>query len=200
MRHSKSELGYLAPARDFGHTASVVLVAGAVGATAAGGAVLALLGGPGSDSSLATPAVMRSVEPAVTRAAGPSPAKRTAASAAAPAQPARANASPLQEQALPSSTAGGQPAAVNGELDSGSPAELAAAPERAAAHDAAGTGKSAATPAGTPPAEAAPAEKKVNRKPAFFSRYAWRGGFFRDGGRWGGGGFYRDRGWRRDVW
>lgn len=200
MRHSGSELGYLAPARDFGRTASIVLVAGAIGATAAGGAVLALLGGPGSDSSLATPAVLRSVEPAVTRAAGSSPAKRTAASSAAPAQTARANAaSPLQEQAPPSSsTAGGQPAAINSELDSGSPAELTAAPERsAAAHDAAG--KAAATPAGGPPAEAAPAEKKVNKKPAFFSRYAWRGGFFRDNGRWGGG-FYRDRGWRRDVW
>ena len=200
MRHSGSELGYLAPARDFGRTASIVLVAGAVGATAAGGAVLALLGGPGSDSSLATPAVMRSVEPAVIRAAGPLPAKRTAASSAAPTQTARANAaSPLQEQALPSSIAGGQPATGSGELDSGSPAELAAAPERAAAaHDVAG--KAAATPAGAPPPEAAPAEKKVNKKPAFFSRYAWRGGFFRDSGRWGGGGFYRDRGWRRDIW
>jgi hypothetical protein len=200
MRHSKSELGYLAPARDFGHTASVVLVAGAVGATAAGGAVLALLGGPGSDSSLATPAVMRSVEPVVTRAAGPSSANRTRASSAAPAQTARANAASFaQEQVLPSSTAGGQPAAVNGELDSGSPEELPAAPERSvAAHDAAG--KAAATPAGAPPAEAAAPEKKVNKKPAFFSRYAWRGGFFRDSGRWGGGGFYRDRGWRRDVW
>jgi hypothetical protein len=200
MRRSGSELSYLAPARDFGRTASVVLVAGAIGATAAGGAVLALLGGPGSDSSLATPAVMRSVEPVVTRAAGPSPVKRTTASSAAPSQTARANAaSPLQEQALPSSAAGGQPATISSELDSGSPAEPAAAPERtAAAHDAAG--KAAATPAGAPAAEAAPAEKKVNKKPAFFSRYAWRGGFFRDSGRWGGGGFYRERGWRRDVW
>jgi hypothetical protein len=199
MRHSGSELGYLAPARDFGRTASIVLVAGAVGATAAGGAVLALLGGPGSDSSLATPAVMRSVEPAVTRAAGPSAAKRTTASSAAPAQTARANASPLQEQALASSTPGSQPATGSSEPDSGSAAELAATPERAGgAHDAAG--KAAATPAAAPPAEGAPAEKKVSKKPAFFSRYAWRGGFFRDSGRWGGGGFYRDRGWRRDVW
>jgi hypothetical protein len=200
MRRSGSELSYLAPARDFGRTASVVLVAGAIGATAAGGAVLALLGGPGSDSSLATPAVMRSVEPAVARAAGPLPVKRTTASSAAPSQTARANAtSPLQEQPLPSTTANGQPATVGSELDSGSPAEVAGTSERTAgAHDAAG--KAAATPAGAPPAEATPAEKKVNKKPAFFSRYAWRGGFFRDNGRWGGGGFYRDRGWRRDVW
>ena len=47
MRHPGSEFGYLAPARDFGRTASIVLVAGAVGATAAAGAVFALLGGPG---------------------------------------------------------------------------------------------------------------------------------------------------------
>jgi hypothetical protein len=199
MRRSGSELGYLAPAREFGRTASMVLVAGAVGATAAGGAVLALLGGPGSDSSLATPAVMRSVEPAVARIAGPSPAKRTAASSA-PAQTARANAvSPLQEQALSSTTANGQPATVSSEVDSGSPAEVAGTSERtAAAHDTS-KASAAATPAAAPPAEAAPAEKKVNKKPAYFSRYAWRGGFFRDNGRWGGG-FYRDRGWRRDVW
>ena len=49
MRHPGSEFGYLAPARDFGRTASIVLVAGAVGATAAAGAVFALLGGPGAE-------------------------------------------------------------------------------------------------------------------------------------------------------
>src|SRR5690242_19905579 len=165
MRHSKSELGYLAPARDFVHTASVVLVAGAVGATAAGGAVLALLGGPGSDSSLATPAVMRSVEPVVMRAAGPSAGKRTAASSAAPAQTARSNAaSALQVQALPSSTGNGQPAISASEFDSVSPGEVAATSERtAAAHDSGG--KATASPAAPLPAEAAPAEKKVNKKP-----------------------------------
>jgi hypothetical protein len=143
---------------------------------------------------------MRSVEPVMTRAVGPSQVKRATASSAAPAQTAKANAAALvPEQALPPSTANGQPAAASSELDSGSPTEVAAAPERAAAtHDS--LGKASATPAAATPAEAAPAEKKVNKKPAFFSRYAWRGGFFRDSGRWGGGGFYRDRGWRRDVW
>jgi len=77
MRLPGSDFGYLEPARDFRRTASIVLVAGAIGATAAAGAVFALLGGPTVDSSLATPALTRSLEPAVTRTAAPSQAKRT---------------------------------------------------------------------------------------------------------------------------
>src|SRR4029077_9689260 len=110
MRHPGSEFGYLAPAREFGRTASIVLVAGAVGATAAAGAVFALIGGPGGDSSLATPAVTRSVESTAARPGAPSQAKRTIPPSLPPTQTARVNApSTLHEQPLPS-VGNGQPA------------------------------------------------------------------------------------------
>lgn len=205
MRQSGSDFGYLAPARDFSRTASIVLVAGAVGATAAAGAVFALLGGPTVDSSLATPALTRSLEPVVTRTTAPAQAKRTiapslestqTAKVKAPStsherQPPVGNAQPIVEAASePEPTPGVSPA----EADA-TPLEHAAGP-----HDSAAKTAGAAAAAGnTPPADAAQTEKKANKKPAFFSRYAWRSGFFRDSGRWGGG-FYRDRGWRRDVW
>lgn len=203
MRQSGSDFGYLAPARDFSRTASIVLVAGAVGATAAAGAVFALVGGPSGDSSLTTPAVTRSVESAVIRTAAPTQAKRTIPPSAAPMQAARVNAPSAVQEKQQSPARNDQPvveAASEMETTPASPAEGAAAPvERAAVvHDPAPkTAGAAATAGNTTAAETAQPEKKVNKKPALFSRYAWRSGFFRD--RWGGG-FYRDRGWRHDVW
>ncbi len=204
MRQPGSDFGYLAPARDFSRTASIVLVAGAVGATAAAGAVFALLGGSTVDSSLATPSLTRSVEPAVARTAAPSPAKRTNPPSLPPTQTARVSAPSAQQEQQPPAGNGRPAVEATSELESTpaeSPTEAAAAPiERAAAaHDSAAKTAGAAAAAGTPGAEATPTEKKASKKPALFSRYAWRGGFFRDSGRWGGG-FYRDRGWRRDVW
>ena len=206
MRHPGSEFGYLAPAREFGRTASIVLVAGAVGATAAAGAVFALLGGPEVDSSPATPAVTRSFESTVTRAGAPSQAKRTIPPALPPTQAARVNAPSTLHEQQPSSVGNGQPAVEGtGELEylqRGRPRKQLQ-PRRSvrqAGHDSAAKTAGAAAAAGnTPGAETAQAEKKASKKPASSSRYAWRGGFFRDSGRWGGG-FYRDRGWRRDVW
>jgi hypothetical protein len=202
MRQSGSEFGYLAPARDFSRTASIVLVAGAVGATAAAGAVFALLGGPTVDSSLATPAVTRPIESAVAHTAAPSQVKRT--NPPPVTQIARVNAPSTLPERVPPPVGNNQPAvAATTELEATPAVPLteaaAAPPERATGtHDAAAksTGTAAAN-TNTPTAEGAQGEKKAIKKPAVFSRYAWRGGFFRD--RWGGG-FNRDRGWRRDVW
>jgi hypothetical protein len=205
MRQSGSDFGYLAPARDFSRTASIVLVAGAVGATAAAGAVFALVGGPSVDSSLATPAVTRSVESAVIRTAAPTQAKRTIPPSAPPMQAARVNAPSTVQEKQQSPARNDQPAVeATNELETtpASPAEGVTAPvERAAVvHDSAAKTAGAAATAGNATAvETSQPEKKAYKKPALFSRYAWRSGFFRDNGRWGGG-FYRDRGWRHDVW
>jgi len=41
--------------------------------------------------------------------------------------------------------------------------------------------------------------KRAMKKPNVTSHYAWRGGYYSDGGRWGG--YDGDRGWRyRDAW
>jgi hypothetical protein len=197
MRQPGSDFGYLEPARDFRRTASIVLVAGAIGATAAAGAVFALLGGPTVDSSLATPALTRSLEPAVTRTAAPSQAKRTTPPSLTPTQTAKVNA-PQEQQSSP--VGGGRPAGeATGELESSTPAdsppETPAAPLERTAGTRDSTTKAAAAPAAAgnkTGADVAQPEKKASRKPALYSRYAWRNGFFRDNGRWGGG-FYRDR-------
>jgi hypothetical protein len=204
MRHPGSDFTYLAPTRDFSRTASIVLVAGAVGATAAAGVVFALVSGPTVDSSLAMPALMRPVAPVVARITDPTQGKRTSPASVESAQTARVNApstskerQPLVGSAQPTTDATSEleptPAAAPADADAG-PIENATGARDSAAKIAV----IAAAAAGTPATEAAQTEKKTTKKPAF-SRYAWRGGFFRDTGRWGGG-FYRDRGWRRDVW
>jgi hypothetical protein len=205
MNNPGAEWGYLAPARDFNRMASLLLIAGAIGATAGAGVIFSLLDRPATETSLATSALSRPLEPASVHPGAPSQRKQTDAASAAPAHAVRVTSQTTMPEQLPPLALNGYQAPAASEFESSSPTlqsgNSAASPELAAAtHDA--PAKTAAAPAAadsTPATEAGQTEKKATKKPAVLSHYAWRGGYFRDGGRWGG--YYEDRGWRsRRFW
>ncbi len=185
MSYSKTEWGYLTPARDFSRTMTVVLVASAVGVTAGAGAIYSLIDHPVGGSWPAS-VVMHPVENALLR-----PRLSSQAEQRTPSSPERQAAdvniqAPIEEQLPPLPLGNGLP---DGQAKNSSE-DVASLSERAAAHD-----KVPQTGAAPPVAmmpEAAQVEKKATKKPAVISRYAWR--YHRDGGRWGA--YYGDRGWR----
>jgi hypothetical protein len=184
-----AEWGYAALGRESGRVAGLTFVACAVGAIAGAGAVISLVAGSETSIGVAHP-----LGSAVARVAAHSSVKEPTL---APYQ-ARSMRTPSVSQEQPPSRVAvidGSAGTQTSEGAGSAPVETIAAPAEhpAAPHEP--VAKVAAPPAGTaspPSTEAPPAEKKASRKPAHFSRYAWRG-------RWGG--FYEDRGWRsRQYW
>ena len=195
MRNAGAEWGYTGFGREPGRAASLIFVACAVGAIAGAGAVFSLVAQPGSETSIGSAHPLGSV---VVRAAAHSPVKE----AAPPSRPRLASTVSGSQEQLPSHVAVIDEGTVTPTTDGSGSATVeptAVPPERSAPtqHDPAAKVPAPAAPI-QPSTEAPPAEKKASRKPAYVSRYAWRGGY-RDSGRWGG--FFEDRGWRsRQYW
>jgi hypothetical protein len=186
MRNPGVEWGHAGLGREPGRVASLIFVACTVGAIAGAGAVFSLVAQPESETSFGA---TRSAGSVVARAAAHSPVRESTLS---PSQARLGTPTASQEQP-PSRVAVIEGSPPSGGVDS-APAEIAAAaPEHPTPHEPmAKVGPPAAGAASSPSTEAPPAEKKASKKPAHFSRYAWRG-------RWGG--FYEDRGWRsRQYW
>jgi hypothetical protein len=191
------EWGYLAPAPSFIRTARVVLVATAVGAIAGAGVVFSLVGHPSSQTSVALQTL-------------PQPAEQLTSTlpplAQAKVSPSTSQ-SPLQKESEPSLSAYGQlagEAATNPKTGPAAPAAPADQPSPLAAPSPRDPPEKTAV---APPVEGAEApaaspeqvKKRAMKKPNVTSRYASRGGYYSDSGRWGG--YYGDRGWRyRNVW
>jgi hypothetical protein len=195
MRNRGAEWGYPAFGQERGRAASLIFVACAIGAIAGAGAVFSLVGQPGGETSSAV--TQRTLGSGVARAAVFSSPKPIAAA-------------PSQGQSLsPASVSQDQPAshlAVIDESDpisegSGSPrvdAKVGAPEHPASPHEPIAKVSPAPAAGSQPSSDTPPAEKKITKRPAYSSRYAWRGGY-RDGGRWGG--FLEERGWRsRQYW
>jgi hypothetical protein len=184
-----AEWGYAASGRESGRVAGLTFVACAVGAITGAGAVFSLVAG--SETSIGA---ARPLGSAVARAAAHSSVKEPTL---APYQARSMQTPSVSQEQLPSRVVvvDGSAGTQTSEWAGSSPIETVAAPAEhpAAPHEP--VAKVAAPPAGAaspPSTEAPPAEKKASRKPAYSSRYAWRG-------RWGG--FYEDRGWRsRQYW
>jgi hypothetical protein len=191
MSNPGADWGYAGLGREPGRVASLIFVACAVGAIAGAGAVFSLVAQPGSETSIGAAHPLGSV---VARAAAHSPVKE---STVAPSQARSVWTPSVSQEQLPSRVAvnDGSARTPTSEGAGSAPVETAAAPPEhpAAPHEP--VAKVAAPPAGAASpfsTEAPPAEKKASKKPAYSSRYAWRG-------RWGG--FYEDRGWRaRQYW
>jgi hypothetical protein len=187
MRNPGVEWGHPGLGREPGRVASLIFVACAVGAIAGAGAVFSLVAQPGSETSVGAARPIGSV---VARAAAHSPVKE---STLASSQARLGTPTALQEQP-PSRVAVIEGSPSSGGVDSAPAENAVAAPEHPTPpHEPmAKVGPPPAGAASSPSTEAPPAEKKASKKPAHFSRYAWRG-------RWGG--FYEDRGWRsRQYW
>jgi hypothetical protein len=195
MRNPGAEWGYSGLGREPGRAASLIFVACAVGAIAGAGAVFSLVVQPESETSIGAAHPLGS---AVARAAAHSSVKE----AAPPSRPRLASTLSVSQDQLPSHVAVIDEGTVTPTTDGSGSATVeptAVPPERSATtqHDPAAKAPAPAGPSQSH-TETLPAEKKANRKPAYLSRYAWRGGS-RDGGRWGG--FFEDRGWRsRQYW
>jgi hypothetical protein len=195
MRNPGAEWGYSGLGREPGRAASLIFVACAVGAIAGAGAVFSLVVQPESETSIGAAHPLGS---AVARAAAHSSVKE----AAPPSRPRLASTLSVSQEQLPSHVAVIDEGTVTPTTDGAGSATVeptAVPPERSATtqHDPAAKAPGPAGPSQSH-TETLPAEKKANRKPAYLSRYAWRGGS-RDGGRWGG--FFEDRGWRsRQYW
>lgn len=195
MRNRRAEWGHPAFGQERRGAASLIFVACAVGAVAGAGAVFSLVAQPASEISVGI--TQQPLGSGVARAATYSSPKPVAS---APSQVQSAStASVSQEQ--PSSRLAVINQSESISESSGSPtieAKAATPDHPAATHDPLAKATPALAAGSQPSTDAPPAEKKANRKPAYFSRYAWRGGF-RDGGRWGG--FLEERGWRsRQYW
>jgi hypothetical protein len=196
MSNPGADWGYAGLGREPGRVASLIFVACAVGAIAGAGAVFSLVAQPGSETSIGAAHPLGSV---VARAAAHSPVKE---STVAPSQARSVWTPSVSQEQLPSRVAVIDEGTVTPTTDGSGSAIVeptAVPPERSAPtqHDPAASAPAPAGPSQSH-AETLPAEKKANRKPAYLSRYAWRGGS-RDGGRWGG--FFEDRGWRsRQYW
>jgi hypothetical protein len=195
MRNAGAEWGYTGFGREPGRAASLIFVACAVGAITGAGAVFSLVAQPGSETSIGVAHPLGSVVP---RAAAHSPVKE----AAPPSRPGLASTLSVSQDQLPSHVAVTDEGTVTPTTNGSGSATVeptAVPPERSATtqHDSAAKAPAPAAPSQSH-TETLPAEKKANRKPAYLSRYAWRGGY-RDSGRWGG--FFEDRGWRsRQYW
>jgi hypothetical protein len=191
MRNPEAEWGYPGLGRGPARAAGLIFVACAVGTIAGAGAVFSLVAPPGSETFVGATHPLGSV---VAHAAAHSPVKEPTL---APSQARSVRAPFVSQERLPSRVAviDGSAHTPTSEGAGSAPVETAAAPPEhpSAPHEP--VAKVAAPPAGAaspPSTEAPPAEKKASKKPAHFSRYAWRG-------RWGG--FYEDRGWRsRQYW
>lgn len=194
MRNPGAEWGYSGLGREPGRAASLIFVACAVGAIAGAGAVFSLVVQPESETSIGAAHPLGS---AVARAAAHSSVKE----AAPPSRPRLASTLSVSQDQLPSHVAvfdEGTVTPTNEGSGSANVEATAVPPERSTTtqHD---TVKAPAPAAPSQPnTEAPPSEKKASKKPAYVSRYAWRGGY-RDNGHWGG--FFEDRGWRsRQYW
>jgi hypothetical protein len=195
MRNPGAEWGYSGLGREPGRAASLIFVACAVGAIAGAGAVFSLVVQPESETSIGAAHPLGS---AVARAAAHSSVKE----AAPPSRPRLASTLSVSQEQLPSHVAVIDEGTVTPTTDGAGSATVeptAVPPERSATtqHDPAAKAPGPAGPSQSH-TETLPAEKKANRKPAYLSRYAWRGNY-RDSGRWGG--FFEDRGGRsRQYW
>jgi hypothetical protein len=157
------EWGYLAPAPGFVHTARIVLLAAVLGATAGAGVVFSLVGRPRAevgDSSVAARTLARSVVSASAPVGAPQPvqANRQAAIKNQPTKPLTPDGDggvPAASEPSASSTA--QPPAVI--------TALAGEPGATDASLAQIRNQKVAV------ADAAPAQKKTNKKHGFASRY-----------------------------
>jgi hypothetical protein len=195
MRNRGAEWGHPAFGQERNGAASLTFVACAVGAIAGAGAVFSLVGQPGTETSVGV----------TQRALGSGVARAAAYSSLQPVASARSQS---QSPSTPSASQE-EPASRLAVIDqsdsiregSGSPATepKVAAPERpATTHEALAKASPAPATGSQASTDAPPAEKKAIKRPAYSSRYAWRGGY-RDGGRWGG--FLEERGWRsRPYW
>jgi|SwirhirootsSR2_FD_contig_31_11147596_length_683_multi_3_in_0_out_0_1 hypothetical protein len=196
MRNRGAEWGHAAFGQERGSVTSLIFVACAVGAIAGAGAVFSLVGQPESETSGGVS--QRALGPGVARAAAYSSPRPVAPAPSQGQSPSTASAS---QEEPGSHLAVIDESESEGERSGSSRIEAkVTAPERPAATTREPIAKASPAPAtgsqsGT---DIPPAEKKATKRPAYSSRYAWRGGY-RDGGRWGG--FLEERGWRsRQYW
>jgi hypothetical protein len=194
MRNRGVEGGYPAFGQERGRAASLIFVSCAVGSIAGAGAVFSLVAQPGSEISAG---IAQRPHGSVVAPAAAYSALKPVPPAASPGQSPSA-ASVSHEQLTPRLAVIDESESMS-EGTASPTTEAKAAPDHPPAkHDPLAKASPASAVGSQPSVDVPPAEKKANKKPAYFSRYAWRGGF-RDGGRWGG--FLEERGWRsRQYW
>ncbi len=195
MRNRGAEWGHAAFGQERGSAASLIFVACAVGAIAGAGAVFSLVGQPGSETSVGV--AERAVGSGVARAAIYSSPRPMASAPSQGQSPSTAFAS-QEEPASHLAVIDESESTGEGSASSRIEAKVTAPERPATTHEPIAKASPAPATGGQPSADAPPAEKKATKRPAYSSRYAWRGGY-RDGGRWGG--FLEERGWRsRQYW